>query len=295
MDPLYLCLRRQLWYTERVRDGAQGSRGGMALHAIVCIKSVPDTTEVRFDPETNTLRRDEVESIINPFDTYAIEEGLRLREAHGGKVTVLSMGPPKAEKELEQTLAMGCDEAVLLSAREFAGADTWATAYTLAHGIRRLGDYDIILCGKQAMDGDTGQVGPGIANQLNVPQLTYVFQVREIDLDGRTIQVERLLEEGREVVETRLPALLTVVKDINQPRYPTFRGIRTARRMEIPVWGADEIKAEPRYLGLDGSPTQVIRVFTPPKREGRVEMIAGDSVDETADALADRLLGDKVV
>ncbi len=265
------------------------------LHAIVCIKSVPDTTEVRFNPETNTLMRDEVESIINPFDTYAIEEALRLKEAHGGKVTVLTMGPPKAEKELREAVAMGCDEAIFLSAREFAGSDTWATAYTLAQAIRRIGAYDIIFCGKQAMDGDTGQVGPGVANQLEIPQLTYVFKVREIDLEGRSIQVERLLEEGREVVETRLPALLTVVKDINQPRYPTFRGIRTARRLEIPVWGAAEIEAAPQYLGLDGSPTQVIRVFTPPKREGRVEMIDGDSVDAMADALADRLLGDKVV
>jgi electron transfer flavoprotein beta subunit len=265
------------------------------LHAIVCIKSVPDTTEVRFNPETNTLMRDEVESIINPFDTYAIEEALRLKEAHGGKVTVLTMGPPKAEKELREAVAMGCDEAVFLSAREFAGSDTWATAYTLAQAIRRIGAFDIIFCGKQAMDGDTGQVGPGVANQLEIPQLTYVFKVREIDLEGRSIQVERLLEEGREVVETRLPALLTVVKDINQPRYPTFRGIRTARRLEIPVWGAAEIEAAPEYLGLDGSPTQVIRVFTPPKREGRVEMIDGDSVDAMADALADRLLGDKVI
>jgi electron transfer flavoprotein beta subunit len=265
------------------------------LHAIVCIKSVPDTTEVRFNPETNTLMRDEVESIINPFDTYAIEEALRLKEAHGGKVTVVTMGPPKAEKELREAVAMGCDEAMFLSAREFAGSDTWATAYTLAQAIRRIGAFDVILCGKQAMDGDTGQVGPGIANQLEIPQLTYVFKVREIDLDERTIQVERLLEEGREVVETRLPALLTVVKDINQPRYPTFRGIRTARRIDIPVWGAAEIEAEPLYLGLDGSPTQVIRVFTPPKREGRMEMIDGDSVDAIADALADRLLGDKVV
>jgi electron transfer flavoprotein beta subunit len=265
------------------------------LHAIVCIKSVPDTTEVRFNPETNTLMRDEVESIINPFDTYAIEEALRLKEAHGGKVTVVTMGPPKAEKELREAVAMGCDEAVFLSAREFAGSDTWATAYTLAQAIRRIGAFDIIFCGKQAMDGDTGQVGPGVANQLGIPQLTYVFKVREIDLEGRSIQVERLLEEGREVVETRLPALLTVVKDINQPRYPTFRGIRTARRLEIPVWGAAEIEAAPQYLGLDGSPTQVIRVFTPPKREGRVEMIDGDSVDAMADALADRLLGEKVV
>ena len=266
------------------------------MHAIVCIKSVPDTTEVRFNSETNTLMRDEVESIINPFDTYAIEEAIRLKEAHGGKVTVVSMGPPKAEKELKEAVAMGCDEAVLLSAREFAGADTWATAYTLAQAIHRLGDYDVILCGKQAMDGDTGQVGPGVANQLGIPQLTYVFKVRDVDFEQRTIKVERLLEEGREVVQTRLPALLTVVKDINQPRYPTFRGIRKARKLQIPTWTpADLPDADSRYLGLNGSPTKVTKVSTPPKREGKVEIIEAEAVEEIADTLSDRLLHDKVV
>ena len=266
------------------------------MHAIVCIKSVPDTTEVRFDPETNTLMRDEVEAIINPFDMYAIEEALRLREAHGGTVTVITMGPPKAVKELKEAIAMGCDEALLLSSRDFAGADTWATAYTLAQAIAKIADYDIVLCGKQAMDGDTGQVGPGIANQLGIPQLTYVFSIRSCDPADRSIEVERLLEEGREVVQTRLPVLVTVVKDINQPRYPTFRGIRKARRMEIPTWTPDDLDGiEPAYLGLDGSPTKVIKVFSPPKREGEVEMITAQSVGETATIVVDKLLGEKVV
>lgn len=266
------------------------------MHAIVCIKSVPDTTEVRINPETNTLMRGEVESVINPFDTYAIEEAIRLKEAHGGKVTVITMGPPKAEKELKEAVAMGCDEAVFLCAREFAGADTWCTAYTLAQAIRKLGDYDVILCGRQAVDGDTGQVGPGIANQLGIPQLTYVSKLRAMDPEAGTIEVERLVEEGREIVASRLPALLTVVKDINQPRYPTFRGIRAARRMEIPQWGpADLPDADPAFLGLDGSPTKVIKVFAPPKREGKVELIDGDSVDGMADVLSDRLLQDKVI
>ncbi|MFO7917995.1 MAG: electron transfer flavoprotein subunit beta/FixA family protein [Anaerolineae bacterium] len=266
------------------------------MHAIVCIKSVPDTTKVRFDPETNTLRRDEVESIINPFDTYAIEEALRLRETHGGKVTVLSMGPPKAEKELEQALAMGCDKAVLLSAREFAGADTWATAYTVAHGIRRLENYDIILCGKQAMDGDTGQVGPGIANQLGIPQLTYVFQVRQADFPGGTIEVVRLLEEGREIVTSPIPALLTVVKDINHPRYPTLRLFRRARRTDIPIWGPKDLPdVNENLLGLDGSPTQVVKIFTPPKRDGRTELFEGETVEEAAERLAEKLIEERVV
>ncbi|HHX42817.1 MAG TPA: electron transfer flavoprotein subunit beta/FixA family protein [Chloroflexi bacterium] len=266
------------------------------MHAIVCIKSVPDTTEVRIDPETNTLMRGEVESVINPFDTYAIEEAIRLKEAHGGKVTVITMGPPKAEKELKEAVAMGCDEAVFLCGREFAGADTWCTAYALAQAIRKIGDYDVILCGRQAVDGDTGQVGPGIANQLGIPQLTYVSKLRAMDPEAGTIEVERLVEEGREIVASRLPALLTVVKDINQPRYPTFRGIRAARRMEITPWGPDDLPGtDPALLGLEGSPTKVVRIFAPPKREGTVEIIDGDSVDGMADVLSDRLLQDKVI
>jgi electron transfer flavoprotein beta subunit len=266
------------------------------LHVIICIKSVPDTTEVRFNPETNTLMRDEVASIINPFDMYAIEEGLRIAEAHGGKTTVITMGPPKAEKELKEAIAMGCDDAILLSGREFAGADTWATAYTLALAIKRLAPYDLVLCGKQAMDGDTGQVGPGIANQLGIPQLTYVSKVRSVSPAERAIEVERLLEEGREVVRTSLPALLTVVKDINQPRYPNFKGIRRARKMELPVWGANELEGVQRsLLGMEGSPTKVVRVFTPPKREGKVEMLTADSTQELAALLTDKILAEKVI
>ena len=265
------------------------------LHVIVCIKSVPDTTQVRFDPETNTLLRGEVASIINPFDMYAIEEALRLKEAHGGKVTVLTMGPPKVEEQLRDALAMGCDEAILLSAREFAGADTWATAYTIAQAIRKLAPFDVILCGKQAIDGDTGQVGPGIANQLDIPQLTYVSKVREVHPDSSTIVVERLLEEGREVVRSQMPVLLTVVKDINKPRDPTPRSIRKARRADIPVWTSAEIDAEARYLGLDGSPTKVVQIFTPPRRTDQVQIIQGDSAEQAAAQLADILLQHKVL
>ncbi len=265
------------------------------MHIIVCIKSVPDTTAVRFNPETNTLIREGVASIINPFDTYAIEEALRLKEVHGGTVTVLTMGPPHAEKELRDAVAMGCDAAILLSAPEFAGADTWATAYTLAGAIKKLGQVDLILCGRQAIDGDTGQVGPGIANQLGLPQLTYVSKIRHLDPSQGTIEVERLLEEGIEVARSRLPALLTVVKDINQPRYPTFRGIRMARKMEIPIWTAAELPVERRFLGLEGSPTKVVKIFTPPKREGEVIWITGETVEEIADKLSDKLLAAKVI
>ncbi len=266
------------------------------MHAIVCIKQVPDTTDVKVNPETGTLIREGVPSIVNPFDTYAIEEALRLREKFGGKVTVISMGPPQAKEALKEAIAMGADQAILLSDRAFAGSDTWATAYTLANAIRKIGDFDVILCGKQAIDGDTGQVGPGIARQLDIEQLTYVFKIQEIDFQAKRIRVERLLEEGREVVETRLPALLTVVKDINQPRYPTIMGIRRATRTEIPVWTAADLPdAKPDLLGLKGSPTQVVRVFNPPPRSGQIVMIEGESPQEQAAKLADLLLQEKVI
>jgi electron transfer flavoprotein alpha/beta subunit len=266
------------------------------LNINVCIKQVPDTTEVKINPETGTLIREGVPSIINPFDTYAIEEGLLLKEKFGGKVTVISMGPPQAVEALKEAVAMGADEAVLLSDRAFAGADTWATAYALSRAIRELGEFDIILCGKQAIDGDTGQVGPGIAGQLGISQLTYVFRIRELDPDAGTVLVERLLEEGREVVQAPLPALLTVVKDINQPRYPTFIGIRRATKMQIPVWtAADLAECDSGKCGLNGSPTQVVRVFAPPAREGRVELIETDDLNEAAGILADKLLAEKVI
>jgi len=266
------------------------------LNTIVCIKQVPDTTEVKINPETGTLIREGVPSIINPFDTYAIEEGLRLKEQFGGKVTVISMGPPQAMEALKEAVAMGADEAILLSDKAFAGSDTWATAYTLSRAIKKCGGFDIILCGKQAIDGDTGQVGPGIARQLGISQLTYVFKIRKLDSESRAIVVERLLEEGREVVETTLPAVLTVVKDINQPRYPTFLGIRRATKMQIPVWGAADLpETDSNKFGLKGSPTQVVRVFNPPKREGKVDLIQANSVDEAAAILADKLLAEKVI
>ena len=266
------------------------------MNIVVCIKQVPDTTEVKINPETGTLIREGVPSIINPFDTYAIEEGLLLKEKFGGKVVVIYMGPPQAMEALKEAVAMGADEAVLLSDGQFAGSDTWATAYTLSKALQKLGEFDIILCGKQAMDGDTGQVGPGIARQLDITQLTYVFKIRELDPEAGSIVVERLLEEGREVVQAPLPAVLTVVKDINQPRYPTFMGIRRATRMEIPTWTAADLPSvETGKCGLEGSPTQVVKVFNPPKREGEVEMIEAETIEQAAGILADKLLAEKVI
>jgi electron transfer flavoprotein alpha/beta subunit len=269
------------------------------MRAIVCIKQVPDTTEVKMDPEKGTLIREGVPSIINPFDTYAIEEGIRLKETYGGETSVVTMGPPQALDALKEAVAMGCDSAVLVSDRAFAGADTWATAYTLAQAIRNKGEYDVILCGRQAADGDTGQVGPGIATQLGINQLTYVSKIREIDFAARTITVERLVEEGREVVTSALPCLITVVKDINTPRYPNFRGIRRANTLEYPVWSAEDLctdtGADDACFGLIGSPTKVIKVFTPPPREGDCEVIGTEDVTQAVDTLADRILAEKIL
>lgn len=269
------------------------------MHAIVCIKQVPDTTEVKMDPEKGTLIREGVPAVINPFDMYAIEEGIRLKETHGGKATVLTMGPPQALEAIKEAVAMGCDDAVLVSDRAFAGADTWATAYTLAQAVRKVGDYDVIICGRQAADGDTGQVGPGIATQLGINQLTYVFKIREINLDARTITVERLVEEGREVVTSGLPCLLTVVKDINTPRYPSFLGIRKANRREYPNWSAEDLCAESdadrECFGLIGSPTKVIKVFTPPVREGACDLVPAQDPVRAAAELADRILAEKIL
>ena len=206
------------------------------MNIVVLIKQVPDTTDVKIDPKTGTLIREGVPSIINPDDKHAIEEALQLKEKFGGKVTVISMGPPQAVDALRESKAMGVDDNILLSDRAFAGADTWATSYTLAAAIKKVGEYDIIICGRQAIDGDTAQVGPQVAECLDLPQITYV---RKIDIEGKKLTAERALEDGFERIETQLPALITVIKDLNKPRYPSVRGIVEAcREAEYPVWTA---------------------------------------------------------
>ena len=266
------------------------------MKIIVCIKQVPDTKDVKINPDTNTLIREGIPNIINPFDVYAIEEALRLKERFGGNVTVLSLGPPQAMNALKEAVGMGADDAIQLSDRAFAGSDSWATSYTLALAIKKLGEFDVILCGKQAMDGDTRQVGPGIASQLGITQLTYVFKIIKLEPESGTITVERLLEEGREIVEAKLPALLTVVKDINQPRSATLVNIRRASKLLIPIWTAADLPgADPSKLGLKGSPTQVIKIFSPPKREGVLDLIAADSVEQSAAVLVDKIIAEKIL
>ncbi|MFA6349698.1 MAG: electron transfer flavoprotein subunit beta/FixA family protein [Candidatus Omnitrophota bacterium] len=243
------------------------------MNIIVCIKQVPETTEVRINPETNTLIREGVKSIINPFDMYAIEEAVRLKERFTGKITVITMGPPQAEAALKEAIAMGADEGILVCDRAFAGSDTWATSYTLSGAIKKLGAFDLILCGKQASDGDTAQVGPGIAAHMNIPQVTYVKKVEEAT--DILMRVERMLEEGFERIETPLPALMTVVKEINEPRIPSLKGMMRAKSAKITTWGQKDLNLDPQNIGLCGSPTQVVKIFTPPQRAGG-QMLQGE-------------------
>ncbi|UCG35734.1 MAG: electron transfer flavoprotein subunit beta/FixA family protein [Candidatus Omnitrophota bacterium] len=250
------------------------------MHIIVCIKQVPETTEVKINPETNTLVREGVASIINPFDMYAIEEALRLKERFEAKTTVITMGPPQAKDALREALSMGIDEAILLSDIAFAGSDTWATSLVLAAVIEKIGNFDLIICGKQASDGDTAQVGPGVAAHLDLPQATYVRKIDSIHLDTtpRMMVTERLLEEGYEVVELSLPALITVVKEINEPRLPSLRGKMKARKAEILTWTNSDLNIDESQIGLKGSPTQVVKIFTPAQKEGG-EIFEGEPED----------------
>ncbi|MDP2730004.1 MAG: electron transfer flavoprotein subunit beta/FixA family protein [Dehalococcoidales bacterium] len=261
------------------------------MNILVCLKQVPGTTRVNIDPQTNTLVRQGIENIINPFDSYALEEGVRIKERCGGKVTAISMGPPQAEEALRQAISTGADEAILLSDRAFAGADTLATSYTLARAIKKIEDYGLIICGRQTIDGDTAQVGPELAEVLEIPFISYVSQIEEID-NGH-MRVQRLIEEGHEVIETSLPALITVVKEINVPRLPSLRGLTRAKSAAIQVWDARELDVDQDRVGLSGSPTRVIKTFFP-QRAGKAEIIQGNLEDQIAN-LIEKLKGSKLI
>ena len=258
------------------------------MNIIVCIKQVPDTAEVKINPETGTLIREGVPSIVNPFDMHAIEAGLQIKEKVGGKVTVITMGPPQAETALRDAISMGADDALLLSDRAFAGSDTWATSYTLSRAIEKLGA-DVIICGKQAIDGDTAQVGPEVAEFLNIPHISYIRKIE--DVTNGSIRVQRLMDEGYDIVESTLPVLLTVVKELNEPRLPSLKGKMAAKKAEIKKWVSSDILADENNLGLRGSPTQVKNIFTPQARSGR-KMIEG-TPEEQVDALIQELRGMK--
>ena len=255
------------------------------MNIVVCIKQVPDAKTVRFDTEKGTLVREGVEAVINPFDFHALEAGLQMRDTYGGKVTVLTMGPLQAENALREAVSLGADKGILLSDRAFAGADTLATTYTLAMAIKKLGPVDLVLCGKQAIDGDTAQVGPGLAVRLGIPYVTCVNALSILD-DGKTMHLRRVNEDGYDMLELEMPALLTVLASLNTPRLPSLKGKMRARKAEIPVWDARELGAKPDMVGLAGSATQVVSTSVP-TFEARREMLEG-SAEEQAEALVSR-------
>ncbi len=255
------------------------------MRIAVCIKQVPDTSELRIDPATNTLIRAGVAAVLNPLDEFAVEAALRLRDTLGGEVVAFSMGPPSAEASLRQTIAMGVDSGCLVVDRRFAGADTWATSLTLARALEVAGPFDLVLCGKQAIDGDTAQVGPGIAAHLGWPQVTYVTRLGPAAGPG-CLSVDRLLDGLTAVLEVRLPAVLTVLKEANQPRLPSLASRLRSLRAEIRHLDAQALGLEADEVGLKGSPTRVVRISTPSltRRHRRldvpVEQQAGDLLAE---------------
>lgn len=255
------------------------------MNIIVCLKQVPSTTKVQIDSQTHTLVRQGIENIVNPFDTYALEEGVRIKERYGGKVAVLTMGPPQAEEALREAISSGADEAILLNDSAFAGSDTLATSYTLARAIDKIEEYDLVICGRQTIDGDTGQVGPELAEMLEIPFVAYVSQIEEID-NGH-MRVQRMVEDGHEVIETPLPAVITVVKEINVPRLPSLRGLAKAKSAVISVWGTQELETDQGRIGFSGSATKVIKIFFP-ERVQHGEILEGSSESKVA-SLIDRL------
>lgn len=255
------------------------------MKIVCCLKQVPDAKNVRLDPKTNTLSREGVESIMNPFDRHALEEGVRLKEKYGATVVALSMGPPQAEAMLREALSCGADEAVLVSDRAFAGADTWATTYTLALAIKKIGGCDLVICGKQAIDGDTAQVGPGLAERLKRPYASYVRKIS--DFKENTLCLQRMMDDGYDVLELPIPALITVVKEINEPRIPSLKGKMMAKKAQITVLNSVDIEADPNLLGLKGSPTQVVSVFAPELNSNRV-MLTG-TTDEIVGQMFEKI------
>ncbi len=273
------------------------------MRIIVPIKQVPETSAVRMDPETGTIVRSGAQAIVNPLDLYAIECALQLRERYGGVVEVLTMGPPRAEVAVREAIAMGCDNGVLVTDRRFAGADTWSTSYVLAQAIRAMGVFDLVVAGERATDGDTAQVGPGIASWLDLPIAGYVAAIETVEqsggdaagsAQGATIIVERLVEEGYQRLTVQMPALLTVVKEIATPRLPTLSGKKRSRNQEVRVWGYDDMDLEPSYVGLKGSPTRVVQIKSPKVTRGgrmvRVEDGASDAVGKLVSFLQEKNL-----
>jgi len=260
------------------------------MHIVVCIKQTPATANVQIDPKTGTLKREGMAAAINPFDEYAIEEAVSIKEkVPGSTVSVVTMGPPQAEDALRDAIARGCDNAYLVTDRAFAGADTWATSYTLQMAIKKIGTIkpvDLIICGKQTNDGDTGHVGPGVAAWLGIPNVAYVGKVE--DVKEGSITLRRMMEDGYDILELPTPCLMSVVKEINTPRVASLKGKMASKKAEIPKWNVADIGADKAKIGLGGSPTIVAKSFNPPPRKGGVK-IEGATPEEKAKNLVAKL------
>ena len=263
------------------------------MHVVVCVKQTPDSA-AKITADNGKVTWGDTGLVVNPWDEYAIEEAIRLKEKHGGKATAISMGPESAKEALKTCLAMGCDEAILIADEAFLNSDALVTSYVLAQAIQKLGDVEIAVFGKQAIDGDTGMVPVAVARRLGWAALTFTSKIDELDPAARTIKVERLLEQGRQIVTSTLPAVIGTVKDINEPRYPSFMGIRKAAKAVIGAWSATDLGLDPARLGAAGSTTHWPQISPLPAREGSVELIDG-TPEEVAAKLADRLLADKVI
>ncbi len=266
------------------------------MHFLCCLKQVPDTAEVKIDPKTNTLIRSGVESISNPFDIVALEECVRLKEKYGGRVSAICMGPVQAEQVLREALSLGADEAFLLSDRAFAGADSLATSYTLWKAVLKIhaqSPVDLIFCGKQAIDGDTAQTGPGLATRLGFTQLTYVVEVESIDPEKREVRVKRKVEDGTEIIRGVLPALLTAELELAKPRRASLPMLVASLRASIQRWDSKTIEAEIPKLGLKGSPTWVKRIFSPPVHSGGPKFSSDGRPEAAVTDALDALFADK--
>jgi electron transfer flavoprotein beta subunit len=265
------------------------------MHIVVCTKHTPDSEAKMSVDASGNVSWGTSPLIINPWDEYAVEEALLLRDKHGGTVTALSMGPEEALEALKHAIAMGCDEAVRIWDEACAGSDALATSYALAKTIEKMGDVDLVLFGKSAIDAQTWQVAPSVARRLGIPALTYVIKIVELDPGGKSITVERLLEEGRQVVSATLPAVVGTTKGINEPRYTSFMGIRKAAKMEYPVWTLADVGADADGVGQAGSGVRWPEVTMPPAREGEAEIVQGETVEESARLLVEKLLAEKVI
>lgn len=261
------------------------------MKILVFVKQVPDTDDVKLDPKTGNLKRDGVQTTINPLDANAVEAAVQLKEKYGATVCAVTMGPPQAKEVLKKALALGCDEAYLLSDRAFGGADTRATSYTLAKAAEKIGYYDLLLFGRHAIDGDTAQTGPATASFLNIPQITLADSV---DVQDGWVVCTRALESRSERVRAKLPALVTVCKEINTPRYPTLPNIMKANRKPITVWAATDIDADTNETGMPGSPSSTKKVFEPEKRGTDTVYFTG-SVEEMAAQLVDMLENERLI